>query len=140
MTDNRTTELREKLAERGVEYTTDDGEHVKSTCWRYMGKLMAEYAEFDNGTTCFACDNWCFTPDQAIAATLGSGTCENEWAQFGKFRCSECWTQVDAISTNTTAPIPIKYCPNCGAKVIQGVYEGSTRSVQCRLIKNGYTS
>lgn len=72
MTDNRTTELREKLAERGIEYTTDDGEHVKSTCWSYMGELMAEFAEFDNGTTLFACDNWCFTPDQAIAATIGS--------------------------------------------------------------------
>ena len=59
---------------------------------------------------------------QAIAdelnAELGSGTCENEWAQFGKFRCSKCWLQVDSISTNTTAPIPIKHCPNCGAKVV----------------------
>ena len=44
-------------------------------------------------------------------------TCRNEWAEFGKFRCSECWTQVDAISTNTTRPTPIKYCPTCGAKV-----------------------
>ena len=53
-----------------------------------------------------------------FTSELGSGTCENEWAQFGKFRCSECWLQVDSISTNTTAPIPIKHCPNCGAKVV----------------------
>ena len=58
-------------------------------------------------------------PKQSTAATLGRGTCENEWAQFGKFRCSECWLQVDSISTNTTAPIPIKHCPNCGAKVVE---------------------
>ncbi len=31
MTDNRTTELREKLTERGVEYTVNDGKHVKET-------------------------------------------------------------------------------------------------------------
>lgn len=57
--------------------------------------------------------------DRLQAAELGSGTCENEWAQFGKLRCSECWLQVDSISTNTTAPIPIKHCPNCGAKVVK---------------------
>ena len=51
------------------------------------------------------------------AATLGGGTCRNEWAESGKFRCSECWLQVDSISTNTTAPIPIKHCPNCGMRV-----------------------
>lgn len=53
----------------------------------------------------------------AIAVTLGK-TCNNEWAEFGKFRCSECWTQVDAISTNTTQPMPIRYCPNCGRKIV----------------------
>jgi DNA-directed RNA polymerase subunit RPC12/RpoP len=56
---------------------------------------------------------------ESLQATIemGSGTCKNEWAQFGKFRCSKCWLQVDSISTNTTAPTPIKYCPNCGRKV-----------------------
>ena len=54
----------------------------------------------------------------AIAATLGRGTCRNEWAEFGKFRCSECWMQVGSISTNTTAPRPIKFCPNCGREVV----------------------
>ena len=49
----------------------------------------------------------------------GIETCENEWAQFGKFRCSECWLQIDSISTNTTTPIPIKYCPNCGKEVVR---------------------
>ena len=45
------------------------------------------------------------------------GTCRNEWAEFGKFRCSECGLQVDSISTGTTAPIPIAFCPRCGMKV-----------------------
>lgn len=66
-----TDELRRLLDERGVEYTTSDGEHVKETCWPYMGELTAAFAEYDNGTTRFACDTWCFTPEQAVAATLG---------------------------------------------------------------------
>lgn len=53
-----------------------------------------------------------------LNATLGRGTCRNEWAEFGKFRCSECWMQIDSISTNTVAPRPIKFCPNCGCEVV----------------------
>ena len=52
-------------------------------------------------------------------AELGSGTCENVWAEFGKFKCSECAMEVNAISTNTTTPRPIVFCPNCGRKVME---------------------
>lgn len=176
MTDNRTTELREKLRELGIEFATDDFDHLLTTIW-WVDGIFAKYLE---GTS-KGC--WCeddptlkirmkrITPEQAIAATLGSdasvaqlaerlrgiademrnvgassmkphdllacyarevdkvadslkfaatlgnGTCRNEWAEFGKFRCSECWTQVDSISTNTTQPMPIRYCPNCGRRV-----------------------
>lgn len=63
MTDNRTTELREKLTERGIEYTTNDHLGAYETSWDGFtamqltpgAKLMME-----------------FTPEQAIAATLGS--------------------------------------------------------------------
>lgn len=68
-----TEKLRRLLDERGVEWTACDGEHVRETCWDYMGELTAAFAEFDNGTTKFACDTWCFTPEQAIVATLGNG-------------------------------------------------------------------
>ena len=37
-----------------------------------MGELTAAFAEYDNGTTRFACDTWCFTPEQAVEATLGA--------------------------------------------------------------------
>ena len=46
-----------------------------------------------------------------------TGTCVNEWAKFGKFKCSKCGLQVDSMSTNMTAPIPIRHCPNCGRKI-----------------------
>ena len=45
---------------------------------------------------------------------LPEGACVNEWAESGKFKCSKCGLQVDSISTNTTAPMPIRHCPNCG--------------------------
>ena len=135
MSDNKTkTErLREMLDALGVEYETDDKAGFMETSWR--GCTAFQLSPFAKMTMIV-------TPEQAIAATLegieepdtirneltdsglidtcaelGNGTCINEWAEFGKFRCSECWTQVDAISTNTTQPMPIRYCPNCGAKV-----------------------
>ena len=114
-----TDELRRMLDERGVEYTTDDGEHVKETCWSYMGELMAAFAEYDNGTTRFACDTWCFTPEQAIAATLGRGTCEMEYGgditpntakMMGVYFCSECGSP----TYNDCMPY---YCMYCGKAV-----------------------
>ena len=45
------------------------------------------------------------TPEQAIDATLGRGTCHV--AAFGS--CSECGAQMDGIYQ--------RYCPNCGRKV-----------------------
>ena len=67
-----TDELRRLLDERGVEWTANDGEYVKETCWTYMCELTAAFAEYNDGTTRFDCDTWCFTPEQAIAATLGT--------------------------------------------------------------------
>ena len=109
-----TDELRRLLDERGVEWTANDGEHVKETCWPYMGELTAAFAEYDNGTTRFACDTWCFTPEQAIAATLGAGTCEMEYvSDFMSWHCKAC-DQMDMAPRN---PKP-RYCKWCGRKVV----------------------
>lgn len=48
------------------------------------------------------------TPEQAIAATVGAGTCRNV-STTGNFRCSEC----DAVDLDG---MPI-YCHGCGRKV-----------------------
>lgn len=60
---------------------------------------------------------WNYTPEQFMNMLVGAGTCENEWAEFGKFKCSKCGLQVDSMSTNTTAPMPIRHCPNCGRRI-----------------------
>lgn len=111
MTDNRTTEkLCNLLEERGVNCQTN----YLHVSWRVGPKL---YDAIDNFNGTLTVDN--LTPEQAIAATLDSGTCRNDWAEFGKFKCSECGLQVDSISTGTTTPIPIAFCPRCGRKVEQ---------------------
>lgn len=75
MTDNRKTELREKLWERGVEYDVKDLPNIKffhDTRWNANGVRWC-FTEFDGATTCLTmCNEWkdC-TPEQAIAATLG---------------------------------------------------------------------
>lgn len=94
--------LRQLLDDRGVEWTANDGEHVKETCWPYMCELMAAFAEYDNGTTRFACDTWCFTPEQAVEATLGAVHRKTHTTEY----CDRCGGAV----------LPKwKKCPWCGA-------------------------
>lgn len=112
--------LRRLLDERGVEWTANDGEYVKETCWTYMGELTAAFAEYNDGTTRFACDTWCFTPAQAIAATLGSGECEIEttenWLPAERYhRCKHCGAFFAVM--NASGDIQPCVCPNCGKAV-----------------------
>lgn len=117
-----TDELRALLDERGVEWTASDGEHVKETCWPYMGELAAAFAEYGNGTTRFACDTWCFTPAQAIAATLGRGTCR--MVVDNKHRVDKVTTSWGCVCSacsgfhEFTHGEGWAFCPSCGRRVI----------------------
>lgn len=52
------------------------------------------------------------TPDQAITATLGAGTCRNtNLPGYNYFICSECGAKV-YLGEDT-----FSYCPKCGRKV-----------------------
>lgn len=63
MTDNRTTELRKLLDERGVEYETNDFMNLCETHWNgFAAFQLSPSANLMMSVT----------PDQAIAATLGS--------------------------------------------------------------------
>ena len=62
MTDNRTTELRAKLTEHGIEYETNDHMGVCETSWNgFTAMQLTPGAKL----------MMAFTPEQAIAATLG---------------------------------------------------------------------
>lgn len=61
-TDNRTTELRRLLDERGVEYTANDHMGAYATSWNgFTAMQLTPSAKL----------MMAFTPEQAIAATLG---------------------------------------------------------------------
>ena len=51
------------------------------------------------------------TPEQAVDATLGRGTCHRNWRKDGYAFCSEC-------GYNITGPWA-HWCPNCGRKVVE---------------------
>ena len=46
-------------------------------------------------------------------------TCRDVYPDTGWFQCSECGVFVGEYGvTNATSPIPITFCPNCGARVV----------------------
>lgn len=47
-------------------------------------------------------------------------TCHSVFPNKEWFQCSECGAFVAEYGvTNATSPIPITFCPNCGAKVVR---------------------
>lgn len=79
MTDNRTTELREKLKERGVEYQVIG---KKLTYWNRDGSHNdcddADYVAYEQSGSLTVEG---LTPEQAIAATLGGGKSTTDVAE-----------------------------------------------------------
>ena len=125
-----TDELRKLLDERGVEYYKhEDGEPLRelhegrddATSWRVGGANVCA-VPFDDYTFDLWIDH--ATPEQAIAATLGSGTCEyaikdnmNETEGMGDvwIECSACHCAFDYYADEWL--MNMHYCPNCGARV-----------------------
>lgn len=115
-----TVELRRLLDERGVEYEEE---------YKYFGHYLTwgendcySFAEYPAGAVLRI---WDCTPEQAIAATLGDGECENV-GELGDFCCSECgarlytemsdgYTMIEC-DEKTIIKLP-RYCPNCGKAV-----------------------
>ena len=96
--------VRRLLDERGVEWTGSDtrtGFIVDGIDWEaYEHVVFGEPSGLLSVMTAL-------TPEQAIDATLGRGTCHV--AAFGF--CSECGARMDGIYQ--------RYCPNCGRKVVE---------------------
>ena len=114
-----TDELRRLLDERGVEY--EGGE--RSVRWRDRNGVMMQAFPLADGE--LGMDVWSCTPEQAIAATLGRGTCHDE-GDPGDFCCSECGVRMFTDVSDTYTMIAsdgrtiIKhpnFCPNCGKRI-----------------------
>ena len=101
MTDNRTTELREKLTERGIEYTTNDHMGVCETSWNgFTAMQLTPSAKLIMTVT----------PEQAIAATVGN---ERELIDLAH----NAWSM--ALCAMQGMPIPAKW----GGVVERGLRE-----------------
>lgn len=114
-----TERLRQLLDKRGVEWEDADP-YQDATAW--VGSNNIEYVahegiSFDGPTGRLIL--FCLTPEQAVEATLGRGTCKNVYEK-GHFKCSECnhYTQTRMVYRDGKPADP-RYCPNCGRKVVE---------------------
>lgn len=114
-----TDELRRMLDERGMKYekTEDD----TTIYYDSDGNRYTYNVNPDSGWSQLFGYN--LTPEQAIAATLGWGTCEwvleHSGTLYDKWRCSKCGylfveSRVDQGIKDDFDP---NYCPNCGREL-----------------------
>lgn len=106
-----TDELRRMLDERGVELRDDSSIYgTRRTVWTANGVTYVA-AEVSGRLKV----SGYLTPEQAIEATLGRGTCrlEREPDSDRLWWCSSCHSYHEHVSE-----FPWEYCPRCGAKVV----------------------
>ena len=119
-----TEELRALLDERGVEYTIDHG--YREFFWDFgeSGRARARAIGTSGRVQMIVTG---ITPEQAVAATLGRGTCRDSNKRFDAWLCSECGATLllmfddcgePTYSVDGVADVP-HYCPNCGRKVME---------------------
>ena len=125
-----TDELRKMLDERGVEYNTRDGNTVKNTYWSCNGLRWGYTEDVDySGMTdpmlfLTVGSQLTFTPEQAIATTLGAGTCtigdykDPDYGYTHDAMWNDEWFMPSGRCSGCGEYIPVwNYCPNCGRKV-----------------------
>lgn len=127
-----TETMRRLLDERGVVWWNQTDPEPQTVTMARFGDQLIEYHENVNGTMGYHVWNMRgLTPEQAIAATLGSvsekdserdsdgrGTChdthESRW-----FHCSECGFGLSDLYTEApwAEEDQPKHCPNCGRRI-----------------------
>lgn len=105
-----TEELRRLLDERGVEWDDFDG---GPTWTDGDGKMYYARQEFTLGGLTDEVTVYHLTPEQAIAATLGGGECDDV-GQAAVFKCSECGWYSPVFTFGDGMP---QFCPSCGKAV-----------------------
>ena len=106
-----TNELRRLLDERGVEWEDHSGSIEQRTVymtpngWCYVSTAndkWLSYVEYHD-----------MTPEQAVEATLGRGTCRECAGMEDVFECSACGMRYEGWALKRWA----RYCPNCGRRI-----------------------
>lgn len=121
-----TDELRELLTAAGAEWNGTVGANgTVWTHWDTFNGYRVHAMDNDDGTLwLFNC--WDLTPEQAIAVTLGQGTCQADeteristsWKDgrhvtIHVMECSECGHTYEHVNG------PYEFCPRCGRKVVE---------------------
>ena len=109
-----TERLRELLDERGVKHT-DPAEWL--TYWGDPnGHTWSASETLSSGLFSVSTAGvGSLTPEQAITATLGAGTCRRVFYEpTGVYVCSECGR---GLSKKLDKYCYLRYCPNCGRKI-----------------------
>ena len=109
-----TSELRRLLDERGVEWDKGAFPNETRTYWREMVSVPWDEQRLYVMAL--------FTPEQAVEATLGRGTCKasKQRSMDGKVRgwqCHGCGAAIVTAPTDEEWPELPNYCPECGRKV-----------------------
>jgi hypothetical protein len=117
--------VRRLLDERGVEWTVPDESWNQDsiTYWK-VGSIKWVAFESENDTLWLNCNSVIdLIPAQAIAATLGAGTCwlhdcDGSFSSVSRpvWRC-DCGAFMTQYTDATTYHKP-RFCPNCGQKVV----------------------
>ena len=117
MTKSSTEVLRRLLDERGVEW-----ERGLPTETIVREPIDALYVERPDGRMHVYFRSY-LAPEQAIAATLGRGTCHIE-THFGEWYCTGCGVMVGTCDPDSELCVDgnyvslWNYCPNCGRRVV----------------------
>lgn len=113
-----TEELRRMLDERGVEWTKP-----KRIWWELIDCEPDDSVTIVEGVTIEAATDgmlvvYPLTPEQAIEATLGRGTCRRVlYKPTNVLVCSECGA---GMPRQLDKYCYLHYCPNCGREVVTG--------------------
>lgn len=120
-----TDELRRLLDERGVEWW-QSANTLGCVFTRWHSPLFGdEVCAMENGEEGLVLFDHFVTPEQAIDATLGPGTCHFEQipeALYDDIECSECGVALWGFQMDIAGegcPTRPRYCPNCGRAVVE---------------------
>ena len=129
-----TDELRRMLDERGVKWMPVAWSPKRETFYHAANGVGFCADEYTDGVKIYT--DATITPEQAVEATLGRGTChaivsdnltESEGTGDAWADCSECGHLLFVLTDPTSEPPA--YCPWCGAKVVGPTTNGADAGV-----------